>query len=115
MIILGAISNFQGLIKYFNTNLASLRNFQFSPFNLVFWVFLIVVFLLLLKFWVAKKSFSFCLAIAIVLLGTTKLERLVSTAIVSHGETFDPLVFRIAAIFFIAVVWLYYGFIKSDR
>jgi len=115
MLILATNFNFQGLTKYFSANFASLKNFQFSPFNLVFWLFFIVVFLLLLKFWVAKKSFSFCLVVAIVLLLTTKIEKLVSTAVAGYGETLDPLIFRLAAIFFVAVVWLYYGFIRSDN
>ena len=115
MVTLSTNFNFQGLTEYFKANFASLKNFQFSPFNPVFWLFFIIVFLLLLKFWAAKKSFSFCLAIAIVLLVTTKVEKLIGAAVISHGETFDPLVFRIAAIFFVAVVWLYYGFIKSDN
>ena len=44
MLILATNFNFQGLTKYFSANFASLKNFQFSPFNLVFWLFFIVVF-----------------------------------------------------------------------
>jgi len=99
----------EALIPY----LDSLKNFNFSFLNPLFWVFIFVLFLILLRFWQTKKSFSFCLTIAIILLATTKLEGLLADKLTTPTETFDPILIRVSSCFIITVVGLYYAVIKE--
>lgn len=98
----------------FGAGLEALKEFQFSISNPVFWLSLIILFFIAMRFWKPKKALYFSLVIGGILLATTKTESVIGQAIRRGGETFDPMVLRISALFFIAVVWLYYGFIKSD-
>ena len=108
--------NFSGLTQWFSANIASLRNFQFSILNPVFWLFFIVLLLIVMRFWKPKKAFSFSLVVALILLATTKTEDMINKALISkYGEVLDPSILRIGAVFFIAVIWMYYAFIKSDN
>lgn len=108
--------NFSGLTQWFSSNLASLKNFQFSIFNPVFWIFFAILFLIAMKLWRSKKAFSFSLVVAFILLVTTKVEELINRALIAqYGGTLDPSFLRIGAIFFIAVVWIYYAFIRSEN
>lgn len=69
----------------------------------------------MMKFWRSRKAFSFCLVVALILLATTKVEGLINKALIAqYGGTLDPSLLRIGAIFSIAVVWIYYAFIRSD-
>ena len=93
--------------------LDSLKNFNFSFLNPLFWVFILALFLILLRFWQTKKSFSFCLTITIILLATTKLEELLADKLTTPTETFDPLLIRILSCFIILAIGLYYAVIKE--
>ena len=92
--------------------LYDLRNFHFSFSNPLFWGFLIVVFSILSRFWGAKKSFSFCLIIAVVLLATTKLQGFTINMTAAPIYAFIPLLIRIFSLFAIAIIVLYYTVIK---
>ena len=106
---------------YFNTFkknispcLDSLRNLNFSYLNPLFWIFLLLLFLILLKFWKAKKSFSFCLILAIILLATTKLENVTANIVAKFQGEFDPIIIRALSGIIIVFVSLYYFLIKED-
>jgi len=106
---------------YFNTfkknispYLDSLRNLNFSYLNPLFWIFLLLLFLILLKFWKAKKSFSFCLILAIILLATTKLENVTANIVAKFQGEFDPIIIRALSGIIIVFVSLYYFLIKED-
>ena len=95
-------------------NLQKISQYQFTINNPVFWAILIVLALILTRFWDIKKSFSFSIAIGIVLLATTKIEHIVVAASTSANEFFDPIVIRILSVIAITLVVLYYIFIKTD-
>jgi len=95
--------------RYFD----DLGNFHFSLFNPFFWVFLVILFFILSRPWGYKKSFSFCLIIAIALLGTTVLENMMADTL-AKSELFDFSVVKIVSLFIISMITLYYLFIKSD-
>ena len=105
---------FDTLRAGFLYHLDSLKNFQFTPLNPVFWLFLLLLFLILLRFWLVKKSFSFCLIVAIVLLATTKLEDFLVNKLAKSVEIFDPKIIRLFPIVVISFVFLYYAFIKRN-
>ena len=99
---------FYTLKTIFMHDLNSLRNFQFSYLNPVFWGCLLLLFLILSRFWEIKKAFSFCAVLAIILLATTKLEGHVSGMLSDAGGMLDPSVIRIIAVFVILVIFLCY-------
>ncbi len=94
--------------------LNSLGHFRFSFLNPLFWIFLLVLFLMLLRFWYARKSFSFCLIVAIILLVTTRLEDFMVSILAKNGEGFDPLIIRVLSIVAILIISLYYFFIREN-
>lgn len=96
-----------------SSHLKSLQNFDFSFFNPLFWIFLLILFLVLLRFWETKKSFSFCFTIGVVLLATTEMERYVTDLFTRPGETLDLFVIRISSLLLISVISLYYLFLKD--
>ncbi|MBM3245793.1 MAG: hypothetical protein FJZ13_00480 [Candidatus Omnitrophica bacterium] len=100
----------KALMPYLN----SLQNFNFSYLNPLFWVFLLLLFLILLKIWQARKAFSFCAILAVILLATTKIEEVVARAVTEAGGVFDPLVIRIVSIAVIMGIALYYLMIRED-
>ena len=100
----------EALIPY----LDSLKSFNFSYLNPLFWVFIFVLFLILLRFWQAKKSFSFCLITSIILLASTKLEGFLANKLTTSIETFDPLLIRIISCFIIVIIGLYYAVMKGE-
>ncbi|MBU1853502.1 MAG: hypothetical protein KJ957_05615 [Candidatus Omnitrophica bacterium] len=93
--------------------LKDLRDFQFSFLNPLFWVGLLILFFILLRFWQTKKAFSFCLIIGAILLASTKLEGFIEKAIAGVGGTFDPLLVRIGVIFVVSVIFLYYLIVRD--
>ena len=107
--------NFYAYEKDFFNYLNSLKNLNFSAFNPVFWLFLLALLLILLKFWNIRKSFSFCVVIAIILLADTKVESLVIDFFNRNAEAFDPVIVRIISAFLILLVILYYTFVRVDE
>lgn len=92
--------------------IAELRNFHFSLFNPLFWISLLVLFLILLRFWDIRKSCSFCFVISILLLVTSKTQSFISDIVTKSGFTFDPIFIRMIFFFILSFVLLYYIFIK---
>ena len=95
--------NFDALKDAAASHFTSLKHFHFHYKNPLFWVFLFALFLILARPWQAKKSFSFCSVIAVVLLATTKIEGFISM---------DPVFVRLVSFFVIAIVLLYYVALK---
>lgn len=89
----------------------ALNNFHFHFYNPLFWVFLLILFLILLRYWQEGKAFSFCLILAIILLGTTKFESMTREALANYGQTFDPLAARVLALVIIGVISICYAFL----
>jgi hypothetical protein len=57
---------------------------------------------------------SFGLALGAVLLATTKIETMAVQSAASGGPAFDLVIIRIISVIAVAVVILYYIFIKAD-
>lgn len=92
----------------------SLRDFHFSYRNPVFWLFLLIVCLILLRFWQPKKTISFCLTIAVILLAATKIERIMAQALARQGGVFDPFIIRIMLFIVVSIVGIYFVFIDNS-
>ncbi|MBN3040241.1 MAG: hypothetical protein JW867_03865 [Candidatus Omnitrophica bacterium] len=99
---------------YFIESLDKIINFEFNFDNVVMWTIFILVFFILLRFWDVKKSLSYCLVNALVLLASTKIENIFETKLAVPGEAFDPIAVRIVTVVALMLVGLYYGFIKTD-
>ena len=93
--------------------LSELKAFHFSFLNPLFWLFLILLFLLLARFWENKRAFSFCVILTIVLLATTKTENLLVDIFTRSGSVLDPLLVKIFSLFVILIIFLYYAFVKQ--
>lgn len=91
----------------------SIKSFQFSYFNPLFWVFLLILFLILLRIWEIKKSFSYCILLSVILLTTTKVENYLIDIWAKSGEIFDPVPIRILTFFIIVIISIYYATIKE--
>lgn len=90
--------------------LDELRNFHFSFFNPLFWLFFLILLLVLTKAWGIKKSFSLCSIVAAVLLATTFVEQFM---IETFGIT-DVLLIRLICFFVLALIFVYYFFIRNE-
>ena len=94
-------------------NLQSLKNFDFSFRNPLFWLLILVMFLILLKFWQGKKAVSFSLIIASILLLATQLETLFKGHLTAVAGDMGPFVVRLLSLFLIFVILLYYALIRE--
>jgi len=106
--------NFEVMRQGLQPHLESLKNFNFSYQNPLFWIFLFVIFLVLTKPWGAKKAFAFSLILGAVLLATTAFEQMFFRTMVNPGETFDPTIIRIVSGVVIAFTVLYFALIKQN-
>jgi len=95
------------LLFYFET----LKNFEFSYRNPLFWVSLLLLILILMRIWEARKSFSFCTLLAIILLATTRLENFIVVTFAKYGESIDTSIVRLVSIFIVAMIFLIYVFL----
>lgn len=98
------------LKEYILPYIEELKDFEFSYLNPLFWVGLFAVFLILSRFWgERKKPFSFTVISGLILLGMTKTEAYFSTL---FSDPIVPFLVRMAALFIIALTFIYYAFIK---
>ena len=104
-----------GLKTAFSQHLQELLRFKFLPFNPVFWIFFLILFLITLRFWARNKSFSFCIVVAAILLLSTKVEKIVVDFFARGKESFDPFLLRIATLVIILLTIIYYSFIKGEE
>ena len=95
-------------------HLYSLKHFHFSLFNPLFWAVLLLLFLLLLTIWRAKKAFSFSLITGIILLINTEIENYLVDKFAKSGEVFDLTTFRLFPLAIIAFIFLTYLFLTRD-
>jgi hypothetical protein len=102
-------------IKVFLTPyLESLKVLNFTYDNPLFWAGLVALFIILSMFWTKGSSFSFSFLIGAILLGTTKIESLIAGMLAAeNGAAFDPLLIRIFSGFVIAIIFVYYAFMKE--
>ena len=91
----------------------SIVRFEFSYDNPLFWIFVAVLFFILAGFWGAKKSLSFCLMSAAILLISSKVEESFGGFVTMSGESFDPMLVRAVSVFIIIIMFLYYSFIRE--
>ena len=92
-----------------------LMNFQFLITNPVFWLMIFVLFIVFLKLWDIKKSFSFSAIVAVILIVTTEVEHYVIAAFRGAGEAFDPVFIRIICLIVIGVLLFLYLFMVKNR
>jgi len=106
--------DFEVMRQGLQPHLESLRNYNFSYQNPLFWAFLFVIFLVLTKPWGAKKAFAFSLILGAILLPTTAFEKMFLRTMIKPGETFDPTIIRIISGVVIAFTVLYFALIKEN-
>jgi len=100
----------------FESGFGELENFRFTIGNPVFWVFFLLLFVILVRwFWNPKKSLSLCIVLAIVFLSATKLEEMLGLAISDADGHFDPSLFRFLIALIILIVIGYYALVKGDE
>lgn len=115
---MGVINNFirsgyfGGVKIRVSSYLQELKNYHFSWSNPLFWLLLLIALFILSRRWGLSKAGSFCLLIGLVLLGTTEIEMRIGDALVNSG-LFDAGVLRLVSLFVIAMITLYYLFIKD--
>jgi hypothetical protein len=91
--------------------LDSLANYEFYLFNPLFWIALCLLLLILIRRWDTKKAFSFCVVIAIILLGTTQIESRYLALFHEPNQFFDSTVIKLISAFVTAMVLLLYIFL----
>lgn len=92
---------------YFNL----LASYEFSFFNPLFWAALLLLLLILIQRWSIKKSLHFCIALAVILLGTTKLEGHFAMMQAEPNQYFDASVIKLISGFVVAILSLFYYFL----
>ena len=105
--------NFSLLKDTLSPHINSLKDFHFSFLNPVFWLLIIVLFLILLRFWQTKKAFSFSLLTAAILLASTQIEIYLQGKLTPITGQVDPFLIRLLTVFLIFVVLFYYALIKE--
>ena len=105
--------DFQEIFLWAEPYLNKMLRFQFEISDPVFWVFICIIFLVSVRMWGVKKALSFSLITAAVLVVNTFAEDFVSQAFYRPDDLFRYLV-RGVAILLIAIIGIYYAFLKSD-
>lgn len=102
--------DFEAFRQRFLFYLKPLANFEFSFFNPIFWICLLLIFLILLQIWPVKKSFHFCLLLAFILLCTTKIEsRFVASF--PTNQLFDATTIKLISSAAVMLLLLFYIFL----
>lgn len=101
----------KALAEGFLFYLKPIMNLNFSFWNPLFWVFILLLFLPLLQSWHLKKSFQFSLLLAFIFLGTTKIELFFSKLFSGPGQTFDTGIIKLVSACILVIVVLFYSFI----
>lgn len=90
-----------------------LGRFHFSFTNPLFWAGILLLFLVLLRFWSRKKAFSFSLVTAALFLAATAIEEYTTQKVAALGGEFDPLFARIALLAAMIFIACYYVFVRD--
>lgn len=102
---------FEALKQNFLPYFKPLANYEFTFFNPLFWIFLLLLFLVLLLIWETKKSFQFCLLLAFILLCTTEIESRFVSVFSASGQLFDVSVLRLISLLVVLFMFLFYAFL----
>ena len=104
---------FENLKRDFITNFNLLGDFHFTFDNLVFWLFIFVLFVVLLEIWDLKNAFSFTAIVSAILLLSTEAEKHLVVLFARPGESFDPSLMRIAVVVSISMLSFLYFFTRK--
>jgi hypothetical protein len=105
--------SFEEIFLWLEPYLNKMLRFQFEISDPVFWVFILLIFLVSVRMWGAKKALSFSLATAAILVINTFAEDYVSRALYRPDDLFRFIV-RGVTILLVAIIGIYYTFLKSD-
>jgi len=100
----------EALITGISPYLTELKNFQFSVFNPLLWVFFLILVLFLSGRWGYKKAFSYCLVVVVILLANTLFEKFLE----NRFEISESVLTKAMAMLFVALVSIYYFFVRND-
>jgi hypothetical protein len=101
----------EALKQSFLFYLKPLGNFEFTFFNPLFWIFLLLLFTILLQRWEVKKAFYFCLLVVFILLCSTAIESRLITFFSTPGQSLDTSLLRMISAFLVICVFLLYMFL----
>ena len=105
--------SFEDIYLWFEPHVSKILRFEFGIADPVFWVFILLIFLVSVRMWGAKKALSFSLATAAALVINTFVEDYVSRVLYRPDDLFRFII-RGVTILLIAVIGIYYTFLKSD-
>jgi hypothetical protein len=105
--------DFEVIIDSLKPYYKPLRNCQFSYDNPLFWAGALLLFIVVSRFWELKKSFSYCAILAVILLATSRTEVFVANLFSSPGATVDTTIIKFISAFFIAMLTIFYFFVKQ--
>lgn len=104
--------NLAAALELIQPDIQEMQNFHFYFSNPVFGLFILIVFLILAKFWGLKKSFSYCLVVSSILYLTTKITAHANLPIEGSAISYADII-KFIAIFMIALISVYYFLIKD--
>ena len=105
--------SFQEIFVTFRPYLNKILSFKFEISDPVFWAFIIIIFIFSLKAWGRKKALSFSLVLAAALVINTHVEDFVAQVLYRPDDLFRFIV-RGGTILLVAIIGIYYTFLKSD-
>ena len=105
--------SFEQIFETLQPYLEKILSFKFEISDPVFWVLILIIFLLSVRMWGNKRALSFSLVVAAALVINTYLEDFVAQVLYRPDDLFRFIV-RGITILFIAIIGIYYTFLKSD-
>jgi len=103
--------DFEALKAVILSNLDSLYRFNFSIVNPLFWLGILILYLILRRFWEAKRALTFLFILAAILLLSTQLEARFDSFMISSGEHFEPGLVRLFSLVIIVILFLVFTFL----
>jgi hypothetical protein len=108
-----SLVDFEAVVKSLEPYYNSLKNYEFSYLNPLFWAGLLLLFIVVSRFWELKKSFSYCLWIGIILLVTSKLEVVFANLFSLPGASADTTLIKFVSAFVVAMLSIFYIFVRQ--
>ncbi len=105
--------SFQAISDIFQPYVDKFLIFKFEISDPFFWAFILIIFLITVRMWGKKKALSFSLMLASALVINTHVEDFVSQAFYRPDDLFR-FVIRGVTILFIAIIGIYYAFLRND-
>lgn len=112
VILLDMYIDLEALKAVLISDFESLYRFNFSCLNPVFWLVILILYIILRRFWEAKSAFTFLLLTAVILLLTSAFEGRIAFAMAAGGEQLDPGLIRLITLLIIGVLFLAYTFLR---